>query len=736
MFPRKIIPRKIKFIAIIAFACTTTIGSIAFQVESVRSQTVETTQANTPLTTKDPEIPEDQLKLLAKPLTLGELEIEAAAWLVLLREKVQKISDTEIAIKKQNQQIIGNQEEAVKALEEAKKKLEEAKKAQANTNPGTPEYERGLEKVEEARVAIDKAQEAIDIALETKEEIEADESTRNVIQEAQQDLGREKLKQDLEEAEKELEEARQAQEKATPGSFEFGQNVQRIQVAREAVEKAEIALAEKIVEEAQIELDQAQETQQSLTPNTPEYQTATTEVEKAQDALEKAEEDLENKKKAQEVENQNQTSTATANQQTEEELERNKEQLEQASEFIQDDNTSGNELDALIQKAQQLDSALLRLEQLAESEEDLKNQIVANVTKLQTEQASLIERFNLVLDELDRKGGDSESYRTYIRAVQGIELDITDTEGLGVRILTWVKSEEGGIKLGIDAAMLIGIFIAAFIVSRVLARVVNFSLSKFGLVSSLLREFIVVSIKRGGLIIGFLVGLSAIGVNLGPILALIGGLSFILAFALQSNLGNIASGLMMLINKPFDIGDEVQVDGIWGYVKSIDLATTKFQGWKKEIISLPNNTVWGGKIINLSKSEVRAMSIPLHVEASQDFGRIREILLDIAKNHPLVLETPAPSVFYWEYQANYVEVYFSVKSKQADFWKMWDQIICIVIETFRKEGIGIAIPVSVELDSYPKMIKANGNGNGNGSSVNGEIQNKTIDTNKTSTTES
>lgn len=79
-------------------------------------------------------------------------------------------------------------------------------------------------------------------------------------------------------------------------------------------------------------------------------------------------------------------------------------------------------------------------------------------------------------------------------------------------------------------------------------------------VSELFRDFTVITIKRGVLVLGALLALASLGVSLGPVLALVGGASFVLAFALQSNLGNFASGLMLLVSKPFDVGDEVRVE--------------------------------------------------------------------------------------------------------------------------------------------------------------------------------
>ena len=156
------------------------------------------------------------------------------------------------------------------------------------------------------------------------------------------------------------------------------------------------------------------------------------------------------------------------------------------------------------------------------------------------------------------------------------------------------------------------------VVSGQLAKLTDRLLSRIPGVSSLLRQFAVMIVGRGVLIVGGLVALALLGVNLGPILALVGGASFVLAFALQSNLGNFASGLMILVTKPFDVGDEVKIGGTWAWVDSINLANTKLKGWYGEPIVLPNNTVWSSQISNLTANKTRRGGFGLYFAFDTD----------------------------------------------------------------------------------------------------------------------
>lgn len=570
--------------------------------EIAQAPAAEATQGSgTAMTAEDPEIPVDELKLLVKPLTLPELEIEAAAWQVLLRSKVEEISNAEIAIKRQNRQARQSRE-AVDAIEKAQKALEDAQEAQQGATPGSPEYEEASKKVEQAQEALKTAQEAVGEAVEAKEALEEDEQAQEAIEAA-------------------LEEDEEGEEPL----LDLGEtpNVEDAEEAAEALEDAAAALEETVEEVGEGE---------------------------GEEGAVAGADDLE----------------------TEEELEERSEALETISE---------------------------QLEESAEATAEVKQQLVVNVTQLQSERTAVVDRFEVILDEMEEKGGDVQAYKTYIDAISGIEIDVTDTEGLGVRVLGWIKSEEGGQRWGINIAKFVGIMIAAFIVSKILRNLANRALAQLG-TSQLLREFIVVLIDRGGIIVGFMLALTALEISLGPVLALVGGASFVLAFALQSNLGNLASGLMIMVNKPFDVGDEVKVCGVWGYIHSISLASTIIQGFQRQLITIPNNTIWGGMIENLTPgkgSDIRAGSFLIRSPLNQNIRKVQEILKDVLLSHPKVLKDPGPGVFPWQFEEYFVSLYVSYKSTTDDFWYVWMDVVPMIQERFEKEGLVFAIPTEQEI---------------------------------------
>ena len=368
-------------------------------------------------------------------------------------------------------------------------------------------------------------------------------------------------------------------------------------------------------------------------------------------------------------------------------------------------------------KVQAISDAEIALEsQNLEAPEGAVNNQTAN---LKSEEIALIARFNIVLDELDAKGGDSSSYRKYIDAISGLEKYITDSNGLGVQLVSWFTSEEGGISLAVDIviglAKLGSILLITVIAAPRLGRLTDNLLRRVSGISILFRDFIVIIVKRGVLVIGALIALAALGVDLGPILAVVGGASFVLAFALQSNLGNFASGLMLLINKPFDVGDEVKVAGYWAYVDSISLASTKIKDFSGNIITLPNNTVWGGDIINYTHAEIRKMGLAIHVKFQQDLDKVYDMWMEITAEHPKVLDDPAPSWFPWNgHYDYYIGVNLTAWSKTDDYWGVYIDLLKELQKRIGELNIELAAPQQeIKLDQHlpetiAKQIQQNG----------------------------
>ena len=166
-----------------------------------------------------------------------------------------------------------------------------------------------------------------------------------------------------------------------------------------------------------------------------------------------------------------------------------------------------------------------------------------------------------------------------------------------------------------------------------------------------------------------------------------------MAFALQSNLGNFASGLMLLINKPFDVGDEVQMAGYWAYVESISIASTKIKDFDGNIITLPNNTVWGGDIINYTHANIRRLSFSIDIKFEQDMDLVYKMWMEITASHPKVLDTPQPSWFPWNAKYNYyISIGLKAWSKTDDYWGVYVDLLKELQKKIKELNIELTAP--------------------------------------------
>ena len=210
--------------------------------------------------------------------------------------------------------------------------------------------------------------------------------------------------------------------------------------------------------------------------------------------------------------------------------------------------------------------------------------------------------------------------------------------------------------------------------------------------SELLKTFVNNIVRRIILFVGLLTALSSIGVNVGALLALVGGSAFIIGFALQDTLGNFAAGLMLLIYRPFDVGDAVEVGGVSGKVDKVSLVSTVIRTFDNKIVLVPNKQVWGQVITNATASGERRVDMVFGIGYGDDTEKAKEILERIVSEHELVLEEPAPVVQLNELGASSVDFVCRPWAKTGDYWTVFWDITRRVKEEFDANGISIPYP--------------------------------------------
>ena len=194
------------------------------------------------------------------------------------------------------------------------------------------------------------------------------------------------------------------------------------------------------------------------------------------------------------------------------------------------------------------------------------------------------------------------------------------------------------------------------------------------------------------MIFGVLVALSQMGISVGPLLAGLGVAGFIVGFALQDTLANFASGLMILLYRPFDVGDLVETGGVFGKVQDMSLVNTTILTVDNQTLVVPNSKIWGDVIKNVTAQNVRRVDMVFGIGYADDIPKAEGILGDIVTRHEKVLEEPAPVVKLHELGDSSVNFVVRPWVKRDDYWDVYWDITREVKMRFDAEGVSIPFP--------------------------------------------
>lgn len=270
---------------------------------------------------------------------------------------------------------------------------------------------------------------------------------------------------------------------------------------------------------------------------------------------------------------------------------------------IPDPTANGVTPDSSDQATSEAEEFAAKAKEATGAKTEVKVALVDLSTKLASEKTALADRLKLVLDKWELKGGDPAEYRQYVASLSGFKIDVTDQTATWARTKAWLVADEGGLRWSRNLAIFLGYVLGSVIIAWIVRKALRRAMRVTNVSSNLLRDFVVAMSGRAIVFFGFLLGLSALEINLSPILAAVGAAGFVVAFALQGTLSNFASGLLIMVNKPFDVGDTVEIgSGIKGRVNAVTIFSTVVETDDGLTMIVPNNTVWSGVIINHTAS--------------------------------------------------------------------------------------------------------------------------------------
>lgn len=193
--------------------------------------------------------------------------------------------------------------------------------------------------------------------------------------------------------------------------------------------------------------------------------------------------------------------------------------------------------------------------------------------------------------------------------------------------------------------------------------------------------------------------LSNMGVSIVSMIAVMSAACAAIALALQDSLSNLAAGILIIINKPFDRGDYVETASVNGVVDEIHLFNCRLHTLDNKFVVVPNNTLVGGVITNYSYAENRRVDSVVSVGYDDDLDKVKATLRDIADRNPLILKDPAMLIGVTGHGESSVDIDFRVWCKNENYWAVYYYIKEEILRAFQREQISIPYP---QLDVHIK----------------------------------
>lgn len=246
-------------------------------------------------------------------------------------------------------------------------------------------------------------------------------------------------------------------------------------------------------------------------------------------------------------------------------------------------------------------------------------------------------------------------------------------------------------------AIKIVLFLVILFVFRILSRIAGgltskaLSSSKLK-VSELLKKFFVGIVQKVVFVVGLLIALGQVGIDTGPLLAGVGVVGFVVGFALQDTLSNFAAGIMILMYRPFDVGDVISAAGETGKVEDLTLVSTTLLTPDNQKLILPNSSIWGGTIRNITAQDTRRVDFTVGVGYGDDLDKAQKVLLEVASAHELVLKDLGVQVEVVNLGESSVDFVVRPWTKTSDYWTVYFDLTKAFKQRLDAEGISIPFP--------------------------------------------
>lgn len=317
----------------------------------------------------------------------------------------------------------------------------------------------------------------------------------------------------------------------------------------------------------------------------------------------------------------------------------------------------------------------------------------------------LEERFGLgqvTLDQVGLAAGLSIYLLIFVFFVPLVLLQwgfqVADIESWAYRIFTEIRIGSITISLiGIFAGILL--FVAGLLITRWFQKWVDGNVLARSQVDAGVRNSVRTAVGYAGVALAGLVGISAAGINLSSLALVAGALSLGIGFGLQNIVSNFVSGLILLAERPFKVGDWVVAGTTEGFVRRISVRATEIETFQRQTVIVPNSVLINGQVGNWThRNKLGRIDMAISVHASNDPRRVQEILTEVVRGQQGLLRNPEPTVVFQAFSSATLD--FEIRAFLADILNgtgVKSDLRAAALERFRAEGIAIGGPAAPEV---------------------------------------
>lgn len=263
---------------------------------------------------------------------------------------------------------------------------------------------------------------------------------------------------------------------------------------------------------------------------------------------------------------------------------------------------------------------------------------------------------------------------------------------------------------GVTLIKVFAILVFGIILIRIIKRYAKKALTTSSLETGL-SSFLLSLITAILYILLIFLVLSTLGVSMGAFIAALSAAGLAIALALQDSLSNLASGILILFNKPFVEGDYIKVGSEEGVVKSVRIFTTQIETYDKKVITLPNKSIVNGNVVNYTTSPLRRVTIDFCVSYDADQEYIKSVVREAFKDNKLALKSPKLFIGIDRYSEHGVVFEFKIWGKSEDYWDLYYDAYEKLTDALHNAGIKITNNESVvkfspeEIEAKKQMFK-------------------------------